>query len=299
MMIPARFALAAQADGWYLRSAMPWLKRSGMPESVTDRPSQTIESVFILAKSERYFWDPEAVKTPVADASVGRAQHKQNLIDRTGKGALSGKQVEDGVNTDHAYAGLALGRNGKTGYDVEGGRNLRSSDLFFRTWQGLLTSDEGDPLAMVINPRGYSGAHFAVFPELLPELAIKAGTSAYGVCPTCGAPWRRLAEKTDQIDQSANGSRFDKGKTSTNGQGRTQEGERFSNVTTGWAPGCECPDAAQVQPAIVLDPFSGSGTTGKAALRLGRSYIGVDLSASYLDELAPERLSNVQMEMSL
>lgn len=278
LMIPARFALAAQADGWYLRSAMPWIKRNGMPESVTDRPAQTIESVFILAKAERYFWDSEAVKMPNSSTShMGGTFGEAKKTDRVGNG----------------HSGLHVANN------TWDGRNLRSSDLFFRTWEGLLSSDEGNPLAMVINPRGYSGAHFAVFPELLPELAIKAATSAYGCCPTCGAQWRRVVEKTDQIDQSANGSRFDKGKTSTNGQGRTQEGERFTNVTTGWAPGCECPDAAQVQPAIVLDPFSGSGTTARVALRLGRNAIGVDLAESYLEELAPERLSNVQMVMSL
>jgi DNA modification methylase len=41
----------------------------------------------------------------------------------------------------------------------------------------------------------------------------------------------------------------------------------------------------------VLDPFSGSGTTGKVALELGRRYIGVDISAAYLDDLAPDRMA--------
>jgi len=51
-------------------------------------------------------------------------------------------------------------------------------------------------------------------------------------------------------------------------------------------------------PATVLDPFSGSGTTGRVALRLGRAYISNDLSAEYIDELAPERLT-VQMGLAL
>ncbi len=57
LMLPARVALALQADGWWLRSMLPWVKRSAMPESVTDRPATAIEYVFLLTKSgEATFW---------------------------------------------------------------------------------------------------------------------------------------------------------------------------------------------------------------------------------------------------
>ncbi len=57
LMLPARVALALQADGWWLRSMLPWVKRSAMPESVTDRPATAIEYVFLLTKSgETTFW---------------------------------------------------------------------------------------------------------------------------------------------------------------------------------------------------------------------------------------------------
>lgn len=285
MQIPARFALAAQADGWYLRSAMPWIKRNGMPESVTDRPAQTIESIFLLAKSEKYFYDAEAVKMPVAEIQTGKAAtFKRN-----------GSKRGDPVVPGQGYGTHREEREDKDVY-ATGERNLRSSDLFFKTFQGLLSSDEGDPLAMVVNPKPFSGAHFAVFPELIPEIAIKASTSAHGCCPTCGASWGRITSKEmpPLRKVKTNGPAGDHGLL-----GGNRFDEPIQTVTTGWAPGCTCPDAAQVQPCTVFDPFSGSGTTGKAALRLGRNYVGVDLSDQYLTDLAPERLSNVQMEMAL
>ena len=281
MMIPARFALAAQADGWWLRSAMPWLKRNGMPESATDRPSQVVESVFMLAKSERYFFDMEAVKVPVAESSIGRLS----------------QDIEHQTGTTRANGGAKTNGNLKA-LGSMAGRNLRSSDLFFRTWQGLLSNDEGDPLALIVNSQPFSASHFAVFPELIPELAILAGTSARGACPQCGAGWKRVVERTDQPDETAKGSRFDHGKTAVNGNGRVQVGERFVKVAAGWQPSCTC-NAGEPQPCVVCDPFHGSGTTGRVAARLGRSYIGVDLSEKYLSEITDARMGGgVQMEMS-
>ena len=67
LMMPARLALALQADGWYIRSDIIWHKPSPMPESVTDRPTSAHEHVFLLTKSARYFYDADAVRSPLAD----------------------------------------------------------------------------------------------------------------------------------------------------------------------------------------------------------------------------------------
>jgi DNA modification methylase len=60
--IPWRVAFALQADGWYLRSEIIWHKRDPMPESVTDRPTKSHEHLFLLAKSERYYYDANAIR---------------------------------------------------------------------------------------------------------------------------------------------------------------------------------------------------------------------------------------------
>ncbi len=59
-----RVALALQADGWWLRSDIVWAKRNPMPESVSDRPTRSHEYVFLLTKSERYFYDADAIREP-------------------------------------------------------------------------------------------------------------------------------------------------------------------------------------------------------------------------------------------
>ncbi|MFR0710118.1 DNA-methyltransferase [Klebsiella pneumoniae] len=60
--IPWRLAFALQQDGWYLRSDIVWNKPNAMPESVKDRPTRSHEFLFMLTKSEKYYYDWEAVR---------------------------------------------------------------------------------------------------------------------------------------------------------------------------------------------------------------------------------------------
>jgi DNA modification methylase len=158
--IPWRVAFALQADGWYLRQDIIWHKPNPMPESVKDRCTKAHEYIFLLSKSQKYHFDADAIKEPLAEASIGRAERKQRLMDRTGTGTL-GKQIENGVDSSHAYAGLALGRNGKTGYDLESGtRNRRS------VW--------------TVATKPFKGAHFATYPPELIRPCIQAGCPPQG-----------------------------------------------------------------------------------------------------------------------
>ncbi len=59
--IPWRLVFALQAAGWYLRSDVVWRKPNAMPESVKDRPTRSHEYLFLLTKSERYYYDNSAV----------------------------------------------------------------------------------------------------------------------------------------------------------------------------------------------------------------------------------------------
>src|SRR4051812_43475406 len=118
--IPWRVAFALQANGWYLRQDIIWSKPNPMPESVTDRCTKAHEYIFLLAKSQKYYYDNDAIKGNLTLVSIGRAQRKQRFMDKNGVGTL-GKQSVSGVDSMHSYAGLALGRNGKTGYDLISG----------------------------------------------------------------------------------------------------------------------------------------------------------------------------------
>jgi DNA modification methylase len=77
--IPWRVAFALQADGWYLRQDIIWHKPNPMPESVRDRCTKAHEYIFLLAKSERYYFDVEALKEP--SVSRGRIPGGNRKVD--------------------------------------------------------------------------------------------------------------------------------------------------------------------------------------------------------------------------
>lgn len=290
--IPFLFALAARADGWWLRSSIPWIKRNGMPGSQGDRPTNSHEMWFMLTKSPTYYYDQEAIKMPISPAS--KADGRTKRADRGTKGE---------------YAAI----DGNCGFDL-GGRIRRTSDWFFDSMQAimdganaLLQDEDGEPLALVVNAQPYKEAHYAVFPERLIKPLILASTSEAGCCPSCGSPWRRQIEKPDMKDRPTRKqdakSNTDAVHVSNNWQDHPksagQEYQEWRNanpdVTTGWAPTCTC-NAGDPEPCVVLDPFAGSGTTARVAIRLGLWAILADMSDEYLADLVPAR-TTVQMEM--
>ena len=72
LMMPARLALALQADGWWVRSDIIWHKPNPMPESCTDRPTSAHEHVFLLSKRARYYYDADAVREAQVEPERGR-----------------------------------------------------------------------------------------------------------------------------------------------------------------------------------------------------------------------------------
>jgi len=271
--MPWRVALALQADGWYLRSDVIWAKPNPMPESVTDRPMKAHEYIFLLTKSGDYYFDQEAV----------REKYESNSFERTN-------------NPDDTYG---MGQGGtldchdrSVGAQNPNGRNLRS------VW--------------TLATQPYSGAHFATFPEALPERCILAGTSARGCCPSCGAGWVREVEKlrehglseigfpkTDSIEDNHNGhKRLHRRLKAARDSGESHDNALGGRMTLGWCPACNCPAAAPI-PARVLDPFCGSGTTIQVARLHGRLGIGLDLSMTYLRDQALPRAEKSQTADSL
>ena len=84
---PWRVAFALQDDGWILRKAIVWHKPNPMPESATDRPTSSYEMVFLLAKQGRYFYDAEAIRSPVGESWKGRAPQALWATSITGNGS--------------------------------------------------------------------------------------------------------------------------------------------------------------------------------------------------------------------
>ena len=112
MMMPARVALALQADGWWVRSEIIWHKPNPMPESVTDRPTNAHEKVFLLTKSARYFYDAEAVRIPVTGwgwwFQVNKIREAWRLAPKSGRVDIRGrasKRCQSPQRLDHPHAG--------------------------------------------------------------------------------------------------------------------------------------------------------------------------------------------------
>lgn len=258
-MMPWRVALALQADGWWIRSVIVWAKKSPMPESVTDRPTSSWEPIFLMAKSERYFYDAEAVKEEATPA---------------GKRGPSNKSA------------------GKLGGELAGAYNNRRAD--FRAECGGVQS-RNQRNVWHLGPEPYSEAHFATFPTEIPRRAIKAGTSEKGCCPACGAPYRRVVERTQVLRDRPNAL--------TKRDGTNGTGNHCANTvagvdvrTTGWHPTCGCAAGAPV-PCVVLDPFLGSGTTVAVARELGRHGVGCELNPEYA-ELARRRIGKAERPLT-
>lgn len=245
-MIPWRVALALQADGWYIRSVIVWAKKSPMPESVTDRPTSSWEPIFLLAKSDRYFYDAEAVK----EVGVESGWNRQRQL-----GAGSGCKI-NGVSHD---PNSTLRNDAERVLAPTTTRNQRN------VWH--------------LGPEPYSEAHFATFPSEIPRRAIKAGTSERGCCPACGAPWRRIVEKTQIKRERPNDYVKRDGQDGT-GNSCANSVAGVESRTVGWEPTCQCP-AHEPVPCVVLDPFLGSGTTIAVARQLGLHGVGCELNPQY------------------
>ena len=146
-LIPSRVALAAQADGWWVRSMIIWAKPNPMPESVTDRPTDAYEHILMLTRSERYFWDAEAVREKASESSLKRISQETF-------------HQQTGGPKDYAKTGVNPNRSARKALenfaDNGGVRNLRNIWTF--------------------PTQPYSGAHFATFPEEIPRRCILAAS---------------------------------------------------------------------------------------------------------------------------
>lgn len=205
--IPWRVAFALQADGWYLRSDIVWSKPNPMPESVADRPTKAHEYIFLLSKSQKYYYDYEAIKEPTV--YIG----KNNGV---GFGHGTDKELRERNRVRGSEGILTKPNSGRR----KSGNKERKTAVADRVNNHIGSSipwednTRNKRTVWTVATQPFSEAHFATFPPKLIEPCILAG------CPESGT---------------------------------------------------------------VLDPFSGSGTTGMVALRHNRRYVGIELNSEYVE----------------
>lgn len=222
-------------------------KPNPMPESVTDRPTKAHETVFLLSRSERYWYDADAIAEaalqPVGDletASGRFSQHKQKTIG----------QNQSVTSTLGANQGEAT-------------RNART------VW--------------TIATQPYAGAHFATMAPGLAERCIKAGCPEH-VCAACGSPWvPKYSRRAEQPTVGASGlDRYGNGSAGVHRKISGQYQKWLSanpKMLLDVHPSCGC-DTEPMR-GTVLDPFGGAGTTALVADRLGRHAVLIELNPEY------------------
>jgi DNA modification methylase len=283
--IPWLLAFALRADGWYLRQDIVWSKPNPMPESVRDRCTKSHEYLFLLSKSERYFFDAEAIKEPVS-GDPNAPRNRWDTKNYEVPGQKPQKRVSRSGNKERK-PGSARGCPDNTGSNVCGSV----------PWEGSMRNKRS---VWTIPTSPYAGAHFAVFPPALAEPCVLAGTSARGHCPACSARWVRTVDRNrpESSGVSIGGypDRRDGGirVRAQSGSGGGNLLATIRRTTDEWRPSCDC--GHDPVPDIVLDPFFGSGTTGEVAESLGRRWIGCEINRAYAP-LQAERTA--QMGMAL
>lgn len=156
--IPWRVAFALQSDGWWLRSDIIWNKPNAMPESVTDRPTRSHEYLFLLSKSERYYYDQNVIAEEQSENERTRRLREQQ----------EGLRTRYSLRRDEPHGQVKPGQNGcvrtveaRQALALKGTRNRRS------VW--------------TVPTEPYADAHFATFPTRLVEPCIRAGCPVGGV----------------------------------------------------------------------------------------------------------------------
>jgi DNA modification methylase len=300
-LIPSRVAIAAQEDGWYIRSIIIWNKNCAMPESVKDRPTESHEYILMLTKSPRYFWDIDAVREP----------HKESTLRRIERGTHENPKGQWRVRPRDCQR---LGER----FAPSGGHNIRSVWTFStQTFAIEMCQACG---------RIYDTSEYEQLPEITSKLYNERRRDAENTIqvnrgrplnppnhPFRGEGWEQQAiegrgqEIRHKIcycgasDWLSHFATFPEELprrcilAATSERGNCSHCRKpWVRAKSGWQPSCNC--NALPEPCVVLDPFCGAGTTLKVAKSLGRKAIGIDISEEYC-KLAIRRVMEVPLPM--
>lgn len=194
---PWRLAFALQDAGWYLRQDIIWSKPNPMPESVRDRCTKAHEYIFLLSKSERYYFNQDAILEPVSQNTHARLA--QNVAAQIGSERANGGEktngnmkavsrmpVDQGIGhragppgnpapTRKVYPGTGVGFG--RGYDKEPKSRVKNNQSM-DSELAIMPTMRNKRSVWTIPTESYSEAHFATFPRALVEPCILAGSRA-------------------------------------------------------------------------------------------------------------------------
>lgn len=276
--IPWMLVSAMRADGWRFVEEIIWNNPSRIPEGATKRTCRSHEHVLVFAKTASYFYNPLAACSETK--YVGKAAQEQ----------LKSLGVTHQFRTRprSVWTISAVGTNfRKLIADViDGGKYLEVNPECH--WH----SKEGDggagPLfaPKALNPCSCTPVEASFFAAMPPELAAMAIgiASPDGCCAQCGSPHVPQFDKIKLASRTAKDPSVD-----TSGKSRRDPARHITAIQElGCKQECEC--NCEGMPAIIIDPFMGSGVVPMTARAMGRSYIGIDLNPYMVTTIAPARI---------
>jgi len=209
--IPWMVAFALRSAGWYLRQDIIWHKPNPMPESVTDRCTKAHEYIFLLSKSQRYYYDHKAIMQDAKGSSIQRLS--QDVENQAGSSRVPGKT--NGTMKARASWNGSTFDKGKTGEMMETRGGIVKSGNKERKpasargipddsdtglcgslpWEGAKANKRS---VWTVTTKPFKEAHFATFPPDLIEPCILAGCPEGGVVldPFMGAGTTALVSRS-------------------------------------------------------------------------------------------------------
>lgn len=289
--IPWMVAFALRDDGWYLRQDIIWSKPNPMPESVSDRCTKAHEYIFLLTKSKKYFYDAEAIKKPAKELLNKYAWNRaiDGSINDSRKGTgdeIRKAKQKEYKNLPDGQANIRKARNYQRGH-------IKPHQGFNNEWDQMTKEEQTSVGAnkrsvWEIATRPFTDAHFATFPEEIPNQCIKAGCPEY-VCAECGTPYTPLHSKT-LIPTAKAGKKFIVDERNHNadkndqGANREKDGHKqghiYESTLIGYEKKCKCAWHPPVG-GVVLDMFAGTNKTGITAKKLNRNYVAFEINPEY------------------
>ena len=252
--IPWMLAFALREAGWYLRQDIIWHKPNPMPESVTDRCTKSHEYIFLLSKSDKYYFDYESIMELSTDSYKGK------------RGQLKHRNKIESAMTDRVF-----------NFEYNENIKRRKRDV----WSVTVKPYKGAHFATypkdLIEPCIKAGTseigHCPVCNARWKRMKIDTG------------------ERHDVEIYKGNAVKdYENASVQNPSDTKRRVLESMSKIYKyEWIPSCECKEKPVAD--IVFDPFMGSGTTAQVALQHGRQYLGCELNKEY-EKLQQERINN-------
>jgi len=296
-LIPQCFAIEMVNRGWILRNTIIWHKPNCMPSSAKDRFTVDFEYFYFFTKSNKtQFWtnnktDDCVRKQPLGTKGIEGKDWEYNKNGKkkslwTGHDYYFEQQFEPMKESTikRAKSPYYGNKTKNGGYAIDAKSVQKQYDKINEL--GITTRNKRAVWKIPTKP--FPEAHFAVFPEALIETPIKAGCPKY-VCKKCGKARVKILDYSDKVNAQW-------GKRKSNPQGFRDKREMpqkvIKNVNVKEIGYTDCGCNAGFEGGVVLDPFIGSGTTARVALKQGKRYLGIEIKQEYID-IANKRIRKI------